>query len=467
VLPGCRPGPRAVRRAAIAGVFGALIAGPAGAAPARHAAVLEIDGIIGPAVADYVVREVARVAPGDTGIVVLRIDTPGGLDRPMREIIRAILASPVPVAAYVAPSGARAASAGTYIAYASAIAAMAPGTNLGAATPIQLGGPPAAPGGQPDRPGGDGNDDAARGTSTAEPADTETRKMVNDAAAYIRSLAELNGRNADWAVEAVRRSVSLPASEALRLHVIDVIADDVPDLLRKIDGRTVTVAGKRENLATAGLELVTVAPDWRVRALAIITDPTIAYILMLIGIGGLAFELMNPGTVLPGVVGAISLLVALFALSLLPVDFAGAGLVLLGIALMIAEAFIGAFGVIGLAGVAAFAIGSIFLFHSEGPGFGLPLSVVAAATAVAAGFFVLVLAMLLRSRRMPVVTGSEGLMGAEGEVLTWQDGDGRVLVQGESWLARAPATLQPAALRPGARVRVVGREGLVLMVEAA
>jgi membrane-bound serine protease (ClpP class) len=451
----------------LVGALLALLVTLADAAAARRAAVLEIDGAIGPAVAEYVVRELKTIEPSDTGLVVLRMDTPGGLDASMREIIRAILASPVPVATYVAPSGARAASAGTYITYASAIAAMAPGTNLGAATPIQLG-VPLLPGGQPEQPAGEKDDQGnknrddgkAGGAPVQQRQDTESRKIVNDAVAYIRSLAELHGRNADWATEAVRSAVSLPASEALKLQVIDVIADDVPDLLRKIDGRTVIVAGKPERLATAGLELVTIVPDWRTRLLAVITNPNVAYLLMLVGAYGLIFELTNPGAVLPGVIGGISLLVALFALNLLPIDYAGAGLVLLGIALMVAEAFIGSFGVIGAGGIAAFAIGSIVMFHSNAPGFGLSLSLVAAATIVTGGFLILVLAMLLRSRRHHVITGGEAMLGAEGEAVEWQGVDGRVRVKGEIWRARA---LRP--VQPGARIRVVSRKDLILTVE--
>ncbi len=443
-----------------------LASAAAATAPARRAVVLEIDGAIGPAVADYVSRELAAARPGDTGVVILRMDTPGGLDTSMRTIIRAILASPVPVVAYVAPSGARAASAGTYIAYACAIAAMAPGTNLGAATPIQLQGLPLLPGGQPQPPatGNDGKQTPGAGNpgsaADTEPRDTESRKILNDAVAYIRSLAELNGRNADWAVEAVRSAVSLSATDALKLHVIDVVADDVPDLLRQIDGRTVKVGGKPELLATAGLDVVTIAPDWRTQLLAVITDPNIAYLLMLLGAYGLIFELMNPGTVLPGTIGAISLLVALFALNLLPIDYAGTGLVLLGIALMVAEAFIGTFGVLGAGGIVAFIVGSVMMFHGNAPGFGLSVSVVIAATVVSAGFLLLVLAMLLRSRRRPVITGGEALIGAAGEAVQWQGTAGRVLVKGEIWLARCQHSLQP-----GARIKVVGRDGLVLTVE--
>ncbi|HUZ71751.1 MAG TPA: nodulation protein NfeD [Stellaceae bacterium] len=448
----------------LAVVLAAALAMPSAAAD-RRAVVLEIDGAIGPAVADYVGRELAAVRPRDTGLVILRIDTPGGLETSMRAIIRAILATPVPVAAYVAPSGARAASAGTYIAYACAIAAMAPGTNLGAATPVQLQGLPLAPAGPPPAPApGGGNKNAGAGKpgepAGAAPEDTETRKILNDSVAYIRSLAELNGRNADWAEAAVRSAASLPAADALTLHVIDVIATDVPDLLRQIDGRTVTVAGKPERLATAGLDIVTIAPDWRTRLLAVVTDPNIAYLLMLLGAYGLIFELMSPGAVLPGLIGAISLLVALFALNLLPIDYAGAGLVLLGIALMVAEAFIGTFGVLGVGGIVAFVFGSVLMFHGNAPGFGLSISVVVAATVITAGFFFLVLAMLLRSRRRPVVTGGEALIGAAGEVVSWDGPAGRVRVEGELWQARARQPVPPRT-----RIKVVGRDGLVLTVE--
>jgi len=428
----------------------------AAAAAAENAAVLEIDGAIGPAVADYIVREIRAVRPEQTRLIILRMNTPGGLDTSMREIIRAMLSSSVPVVTYVAPSGARAASAGTYISYASAVAAMAPGTNLGAATPIQLGRIPQSPGRSPEQPSGkdQGKGNAGKsdsGGSPAEPMDTETRKAVNDAVAYIRSLAELNGRNADWAADAVRSAVSLSASEALKLNVIDVIADDVADLLRKIDGRTVTVARKPARLATAGLEILDVPPDWRTELLAVITNPNVAFILMLVGIYGLVFEFANPGAVAPGLVGGISLLLALFALNLLPINYAGAGLVLLGVGLMLAEAHIGSFGVIGVAGIAAFVIGAIIMFP-----------VVAAATVLTAALLMLVLAMLLRSRKRPIVSGKEALLGAEGETVAWDGAEGRVRVRGEIWRARSSG-----ALDPGTRVKVIDRDGLVLVVAPA
>jgi len=429
------------------------------AAPQR-AIILEINDAIGPAIADYIVRELRTAAGSETGLIVLRMDTPGGLDTSMREIISAILASPVPVATYVAPNGARAASAGTYIAYASAVVGMAPGTNIGAATPVQLGVSPFVPGGKPEQPSGQKN--GQEKGPVGEPADTESRKAINDAVAYIRSLADLNGRNADWATEAVRTSVSIPASEALKLHVIDVIADDAPDLLRKIDGRTANVAGKPERLETASLQIVTVAPDWRTKLLAIATNPNIALILMLIGIYGLLFEFLNPGAVAPGLIGAISLLVALYALHLLPINYAGAALLLLGIGLMIAEAHIGAFGVIGVGGIIAFVIGAIMMFPPGAPGFELSPVVIAGVVVVTASFFMLVLSMLFRSRKRLVITGREALLGAEGDAVAWQGADGRVLIRGEIWRARAARPLQP-----GTRVKVIDRDGLVLVVESA
>jgi len=425
----------------------ALFAAPANAAD--RALVLDVDGVIGPAMADYVVRELHNASPREVGIVVLRMNTPGGLDTSMRQIDTAILASPVPVATYVAPSGARAASAGTYIAYASAIAAMAPGTNIGAATPIQLGGNPLA-GGEPEQKTADKN----------ASDDAETRKLVNDAVAYIKSLAAVTGRNADWAADAVRSAVSIPASEALTLHVVDAVAADVPDLLRQIDGRTVTVAGKPLQLATANLSVVAAPPDWRTELLVLITNPNVAFILLLIGVYGLILEFFNPGAVAPGLIGSISLLVALYALALLPINYAGAALVLIGIGLMIAETHIGAFGAIGVGGIAAFTIGALMMFPSHVPGFALSRAIVLGAVIGSAVLLLLAIAALFRSRMRPVVTGSEALIGATGETVFWQGNEGRVRVAGEIWRARAAAPLPD-----GAPVKVLRRDGLILDVE--
>jgi len=451
-----RAGPLSI--AAVLAMALAVLAAPASAEPAPgRALILEIGGAIGPPTADYIVRELDAAKPGEVGLIILRMNTPGGLDTSMRKIISAILASPVPVATYVAPSGARAASAGTYIAYASAIAAMAPGTNIGAATPVQLGASPLLPPDQKEQKQQQQNEGKA-----GEPTDTETRKIVNDAVAYIRSLAALNNRNADWAAEAVRSAVSVPASEALALHVIDVIANDDTDLLRKIDGRTVTVAGKPQLLATGGLEIVSEPPGWRTELLALVTDPNVAFILMLIGVYGLILEFFNPGAVLPGLVGAISLLVALYALAFVPINYAGVALVLFGIALMVAEAHIGAFGALGVSGIAAFVIGALLMFPSRAPGFSLSGGIVAGTAIGSAALLLVVLTVLLRSRKRPVVTGVEALIGAEGETVSWQNGEGRVRVKGEIWLARSDASLDV-----GSRVKVVSRDGLVLRVQAA
>ncbi len=437
----------------IVAIFSAIaaiaLADPASAA--QRAVVLDIDGPIGPAVADYIVRELQTLSPDDVGLIVLRMNTPGGLDTSMRKIISAILASPVPVATFVAPSGARAASAGTYIAYASAIAAMAQGTNIGAATPVQLGGGSLFPGGGSDQ----------KQSKNGESGDTETRKIINDAVAYIHGLATLNGRNADWAADAVRSAASLPASEALSLHVIDVIATDVPDLLHQIDGRTVIVDGKPWRLATARLTVERAPPGWLTELFALVTDPDIAFILMLIGIYGIVLEFFNPGATAPGLIGVISLLIALYALAFIPINYAGAALVLIGIALMIAEVHIGTFGALGIGGIAAFVIGALMMFPERAPGFALSGAVVIGAAIGSATLILLVLAALLRSRSWPVVTGGEALIGAEGEAVTWHDSEGRVRVQGEVWLARAKAPLPT-----GARAKVVGRDGLVLLVEA-
>jgi membrane-bound serine protease (ClpP class) len=447
--------------ALVAALVAAPYAAPASAAegPAKRAVVLDVDGVIGPAMADYIVREIKAATPSDTGLIVLRMNTPGGLDTSMRQIVSAILASPVPVATYVAPSGARAASAGTYIAYASAIAAMAPGTNIGAATPVQLGGGSFLPGGSDQKPQGKSTDKSTDKSGT--PADTETRKITNDAIAYIRGLATLNNRNADWAADAVRSAVSVPASEALSLHVVDAVATDVPDLLRQIDGKTVTVNSKPAQLATAGLRVVNVPQDWRTELFGLITNPDVAFILMLIGIYGLILEFFNPGAVAPGLIGAISLLVALYALAFIPINYAGVALVILGIGLMLAEVHIGAFGALGVGGIAAFVIGALMMFPARGTGFTLSWGVVIGAALGSAALILLALATLLRSRKRPVVTGSEALIGAEGEAVSWDGAEGRVRVQGEIWRARADA---PFAA--GAPVKVLKRDGLILSVEA-
>jgi membrane-bound serine protease (ClpP class) len=440
----------------------ALIAGLAGlagghAATDRQAMLLDISGPIGPATSDYVSRGLAAAQEQDVRIVILRLDTPGGLDTSMRVIIEDILASPVPVVSYVAPSGARAASAGTYILYASHVAAMAPGTNLGAATPVQLGGGGGPTGGGEDQQTG-GGEDGEEGAGGDRP--TIEDKAINDAIAYIRSLAELRGRNAEWAARAVREAASLPAHEAVEMNVVDLMADDLDALLARIDGRTVSAAGRDVKLDTEGLTVVEREPDWRTELLSIITNPNVAYILMLIGIYGIIFEFYSPGLVFPGVIGAVSLLLALYAMHVLPVDYTGLALILLGIALMVGEAFSPGIGAVGIGGVVAFVLGSVLLMDTDVPGYEVSWALITPVALAAAASFLLIAMMAMRSRHRPIVSGPEEMVGSAGRVLDWHDGQGSVRAHGEVWRARAEA-----ALRPGQAVRVRRRDGLVLEVE--
>jgi len=439
--------------------------------PATHESaqihVLTVEGAIGPASRDYVLRGIEAAEANGAELLVLRLDTPGGLDASMRDMIKKILNAEVPVATWVGPPGARAASAGTYMLYASHIAAMAPSTNLGAATPVQIGG---AGGDSPaDRArealeGDDGADDAENGEDEATapgPADATSRKVVEDAVAYIRGLAERHGRNADWAERAVRESVSLSASEALDLNVIDFIADDIPSLLEAVHGRELQVAGRMLTLETRNAVISEREPDWRNRFLSVLTNPTVAYLLMMIGIYGLILEGYNPGALVPGVIGGICLLLALYAFQILPVNYAGLALMLLGFALIAVELFVPSLGILGIGGVIAVVIGSIILMDSEVPGMGVNTGLIAAMGLASALVFLAIVYLAAKTFRRPRVSGREALIGHHAEAISrFSDGHGRVHLEGEDWSAASEFPIEP-----GQVVEIEAVDGLVLKVK--
>ena len=422
----------------------------------RPALMIEIDGAIGPATARYVKEALTTAGERRVDVVILRLNTPGGLATSMREIIADVLGSSIPVIGYVAPSGAHAASAGTYILYATHIAAMAPGTNLGAATPVQIGGPlPGLPGSAPDKDGKDKKDDAQ------QPAlkDAMTAKVTNDAVALIRSLAELRGRNADWAEKAVREAASLSASGALQANVIDLVARNPTELLQLIDGRTVELAGgDMRQLATKGLTIERLDPGWLIRLLSVITDPNVAFILLMVGIYGLIFEFSTPGAIAPGVVGTISLLLGLYALNMLPINYAGLALILLGIAFLIVKTF-NPTVVLGVGGVAAFLLGAAMLFRIEAPGYRLSWTVIIIAAAMIVSLTVVVLGSLWRARSNPPRVGVQAMRGLPAEVLDWSGSEGHVFTHGERWQAHGTEVLAP-----GETVEVADIKDLTLVV---
>lgn len=439
---------------ALLAFFSWCVQGQPAVPPAPAALVVTLDSAIGPVASRQVGLGLQQAVRDGAGVVVLQMDTPGGLDTSMREIVRAVLTSPIPVLAFVGPSGARAASAGTFILYASHLAAMAPGTNLGAAMPVPLGG------GAPSRGGEGGASDAPVGPEKGG----AQGKAVNDAVAYIRSLAELRGRNADWAEQAVREAASLPAQAALAQGVINLVAADVPALLQQVDGREVQVGGRSQRLQTAGLEVRHAQVDWRSRVLGVLTNPNLALLLLMVGFCGLLSEFMAPGALVPGVVGAIALVLGLYALSVMPLNLAGMALLLLGLSLLAAEAFAPSFGILGLGGVLALVLGAGMLIDEGDVGLLQPsIPLVAGMGLAALAFSMLVLRLAVRNRGLRSHSGAEALIGETARVLDWSasSGQGHVLLAGERWQARGQV-----ALRPGEQVRVLAVQGLHVMVGA-
>ncbi len=415
-----------------------------------EAIVLKIQGAISPAVSDYLRKGMNKAIADKAGLIVLEMDTPGGLDRSMRDIIQMILASPIPVATFVAPEGARAASAGTYILYASHIAAMTPTSNLGAATPISIGGLPGSS--EP------GKDEKKKDDMAIDDASTLRRKVINDASAYIKALAERNGRNADWAVRAVREAVSLSAKEALQKKVIDFVAIDLPDLLRQIDGYKVRLESGVQVISSKHMTITRLDPTWRYKLLSVISDPNVAYFLLLLGFYGLIFELAHPGGFLPGVAGGISLLLAFYAFQILPINYSGLALIILGIIFLISEAFIPSFGSLGIGGLVSFAVGSLILIDDES--MRISISVIISTTALSAILLLFLVGRIISLRQKKIRTGSEALLGMTGEAEHDFSGEGKIWLRGELWQAKSSEPI-----RKGEKVRVISRSGLELSVE--
>jgi membrane-bound serine protease (ClpP class) len=421
--------------------------------------VVELNGALGPASGDLIIRSLRSAEEAGARALIIRMDTPGGLEKTMRGVIREILGADIPVVTFVAPQGARAASAGTYIAYASHIAAMAPATNIGSATPVSIAPGPAAP--TPGRPPlGDGDDEPSTDDRGVQPSlDAMTRKVINDSVAYLQGIAELRGRNVEWAEETVRYGANLRASEALEQNVIDLLADDINHLLEQIDGRSVTLATRTVTLDVAGAGIRRVETDWLHGLLEVITDPTIAYGLLIFGIYGLILEFYNPGMIFPSVIGIVCLLLGAYGLQMLPINYAGLALIIVGIGLMIAEVFTPTFGIMGIAGVVAFVAGSIILIDTEAPGYQVPFIVIGAFAAATAGLSLFAVGAAVRARQSTITTGRESMLGARAEAMEDFTERGPVWAFGERWNAITDTPVQK-----GDKLRVTAVDGLILTV---
>ncbi|MCZ6498951.1 MAG: nodulation protein NfeD [Gammaproteobacteria bacterium] len=443
-------------------ILACLLAMPATAQENKVVHLLTIDGAIGPATSDYLTGGIADAAHQDAALVIIRMNTPGGLDSSMRDIIQAILQSPIPVVGYVAPSGSRAASAGTYIMFASHIAAMAPATNIGSATPVQIGVEGARKPDSEDEEDTEAGDDESEEKSETRDVGTTAmeRKTINDAVAYIRGLAELRSRNADWAEKAVREAVNVTASDALELGIIDLIAKTPEQLLQDIDGMIVEINGTEKTVISAGLAVNEIEPNWRNKLLSVITDPSVAYMLLMLGIYGLIFEGYNPGAVLPGVVGAISILLALYAFQILPVNYAGLGLIVLGVILLIAEVFAPSFGALGIGGVIALVSGSVILMDTDVPGYQISRGLIFSVATLSSALIIGIVYFAIRARSQPVVSGREQMIGMTGTARGEIGAEGMAFVHGELWQAHASQLIPD-----GQQIRVTGIDGLRLTVE--
>jgi len=396
----------------------------------NSAMVIELEGTINPGTAQFVIKGLKRAEVSKHMLVIIRLDTPGGLDSSMRSIVKSILNSSVPVVVYVAPRGARAASAGVMITVAAHIAAMAPQTNIGAAHPVSADG--------------------------KEINKTMSKKVVNDMVAYVRSIAKDRGRNQDWVEKAIRESVSITADVAVKKKVVDLVARDMDDLLALLDGREIALNKGKVTLETKGLKLIYVAPGWRDRVLNTISNPNIAYILMMIGMAGLYFELSHPGAIFPGVIGAISLILAFFAFQTLPVNYAGLLLIALAIVFFIAEIKVSSYGLLSVAGLISLTLGSIMLFEN----IRVSLNLMMPTIVMIGGFFVIIAFLAFRAYKGKPTSGMEGLIGQTGVVEEKIDPVGLIFAHGEYWKATSTEVAEQ-----GEKVRIIGSKGLELIVE--